>query len=115
MTKGHCMSRLRVLVSALLIGCPSLAHAQGILDFLEQLSGPGPFNYGISLDARVGCLLLADHNADEQEKRIEKKSPNLSDEQKQAEKDKEKSLHVRPFAASWHRDLQPVATPDGSA
>jgi len=35
---------------------PRAAQAQGgFLDFMENLSGPGPFNYGFAFDARVAC------------------------------------------------------------
>lgn len=51
--------RLRVLfLMVIFAALPAAAHAQGgFLDFMEQWSGPGPFNYGPSFSVRVGCQL----------------------------------------------------------
>lgn len=52
------MTRTRVLLLLMVcLACPSVARAQGFLDFMEQWSGPGPFNYGPAVDFRLGCQL----------------------------------------------------------
>jgi hypothetical protein len=51
------MTKLRLwLVVAALAGFPGAAYAQGgFLDFMENLSGPGPYNYGFAADVRAVC------------------------------------------------------------
>src|SRR4051812_32729746 len=51
--------RLRVLILLVFFAAlPTAARAQGgFLDFMEQWSGPGPFNYGPSFSVRLGCQL----------------------------------------------------------
>ena len=59
------MTRIRLCVLvALFAALPTAARAQGgFLDFMEQLSGPGPFNYGGAFEVRLACAMAQDHEA----------------------------------------------------
>jgi hypothetical protein len=47
-------ARLTVLLCAFCLSSSSLAHA-GIMEWIDQLSGPGPF-WGVALEARLHCF-----------------------------------------------------------
>jgi len=114
--RGRTVRRLRtVLLAAACAALPVTARAQGgFLDFMEQWSGPGPFNYGIAVDGRIGCLMIGDHNMDEltrkrarrASRQLAKGVPNaIVDEQQNANPGEE-----RLFGSWFHGDPGMVRT-----
>src|SRR5579885_351864 len=113
------MKTLRLIaMAAVCLGVSAPAFAQGgFLDFMEQWSGPGPFNYGISLDARLGCFLMGTHNRQELEdvrqRRIERRVAKgaekaFAQQQEDQRKTRIKDEDERLFGWWFHRDMQMV-------
>lgn len=112
-----------ILLAVVCAGLPASAFAQGgFLDFMEQWSGPGPYNYGIAFDARIGCMLIGKHNTGElaqaRAKRVAGQIAKgvqraVAQQQEQVRQSTIKDEDERLFGSWFHRDTEMVRGLDG--
>ena len=111
------VTRIRIGLLLLAVAAlPASARAQGgFLDFMEQWSGPGPYNYGVAFDVRLGCIFIGDHNMDElriaRAKRVARDMARGVQQAVAEERQKQILPKEERLFGSWfHADPDPVRT-----